>query len=64
MRMQFGASCSQHATAGSGHSVGAPDLEIPNGSEQLRVRGVEQAGTKLALTIPQMGQESAGIVIW
>src|SRR5215471_19941306 len=54
LAMEFGASCSHHATAGSCHSVGAPDLEIPKGSEQFRVRGVEDAETRLALRIPQM----------
>ncbi len=56
--MEFGSSCSHHATAGSRHSIGAPDLEIANGVEQLRTRGVEHAKTRFALRIPQMDHHS------
>ena len=52
--MQLGASRSHHAAAGSGHSIGAPTLQVLNGGEQLRVRGVEQLETRLTLRIPQM----------
>ena len=52
--MELGASRSHHAAAGSGHSIGALALQLPNGSEQLRVRGVEQRETRLTLRIPQM----------
>ena len=56
--MELGTSRSHHAAAGSGHSIGALTLQILNGGEQLRVRGVVQRETRLTLLIPQMDRHS------
>ena len=58
--MELGASRSHHAAAGSGHSIGALALQLLNGGEQLRVRGVVQPETRLTLRIPQMDRHSVG----
>ena len=58
--MELGASRSHHAAAGSGHSIGVLALQLLNGGEQLRVRGVVQRETRLTLRIPQMDRHSVG----